>query len=266
MNFTLFLIALISHVLGDFVFQPDKIVKGREAICLKNTKGYILSARYNLIHAFIHTIIFLILVFIVNYTSLLDLSNYLLSAIFILCIHFVIDYGKCFYKCNVDKLPYKLSNLCLFILDQIFHFIALYIIFIVFKNISFYEFLEYINFLKGKLVPYNNFLAICFILLFCTYEVGYFLKFLLNTITRSNYEEDEGAKNGGFIIGVLERIFIIISVVCTQYALIAVILTLKSIARFKKFSEDYFVECFIIGTLVSLVTAYIAGLLIYKLI
>lgn len=45
MNFTLFLIALISHVLGDFVFQPDKIVKGREAICLKNTKGYILSAR-----------------------------------------------------------------------------------------------------------------------------------------------------------------------------------------------------------------------------
>ncbi|MFR3911068.1 MAG: hypothetical protein ACLTYB_07865 [Clostridium paraputrificum] len=34
------------------------------------------------------------------------MSNYLLSAIFIWCIHFVIDYGKCFYKRNVDKLPY----------------------------------------------------------------------------------------------------------------------------------------------------------------
>ncbi|MFR3911069.1 MAG: DUF3307 domain-containing protein [Clostridium paraputrificum] len=71
MYFTLFLISLISHILGDFVFQSDKIVQGREGANNVKYKWYISSGKYNLIHAFIHTIIFLILVFIVNYTSLI---------------------------------------------------------------------------------------------------------------------------------------------------------------------------------------------------
>ncbi|MFR3911067.1 MAG: hypothetical protein ACLTYB_07860 [Clostridium paraputrificum] len=40
-------------------------------------------------------------------------------------------------------------------------------------------------------------------------------------------------------------------------------INLKSIARFKKFSKDYFVEYY---RYLEVVTAYIAGLLIYKLI
>ena len=54
MYFTLFLISLISHILGDFVFQSDKIVQGREGANNVKYKWYISSGKYNLIHAFIH--------------------------------------------------------------------------------------------------------------------------------------------------------------------------------------------------------------------
>ncbi len=266
MYFTLFLISLISHILGDFVFQSDKIVKGREGANNVKYKWYISSGKYNLIHAFIHSIIFILLTWIVIYTSTITLNNYLFYAIVIFLIHFIIDYGKSCYKIIMDKLPFRIESLVLFILDQFLHFLSLYIVFIVFNDISFEDFLQYIYSLYSQAIPYNNFLSIVFIILFCSYGVGYFSKFLLKSIGRNSSQEDEGAKNGGFIIGICERLFIIISVVCSQYGLIAVILTLKSIARFKKFSEDYFVECFIVGTLVSLVTAFIGGILIYNLI
>lgn len=60
MYFTLFLMSLISHILGDFVFQSDKIVKGREGANNVKYKWYTSSTRYNLIHAFIHGIIFIL--------------------------------------------------------------------------------------------------------------------------------------------------------------------------------------------------------------
>ena len=52
MYFTLFLISLISHILGDFVFQSDKIVQGREGANNVKYKWYISSGKYNLISSF----------------------------------------------------------------------------------------------------------------------------------------------------------------------------------------------------------------------
>ncbi len=71
---------------------------------------------------------------------------------------------------------------------------------------------------------------------------------------------DEGAYQAGTLIGILERLLIIATALLTtsgtvNISLIGFILGTKSLARFKKFDNQEFVEYFIVGTMASVLFA-----------
>lgn len=70
----------------------------------------------------------------------------------------------------------------------------------------------------------------------------------------------------GRIIGMLERILILTLVLVNQWAAIALILTAKSIARFKELGDRRFSEYYLIGTLTSVAIAAGTGLLVRLLV
>ena len=61
----------------------------------------------------------------------------------------------------------------------------------------------------------------------------------------------------GAKIGNLERILYMIGIISQNWSLIAIVLGLKTIARYKKLEEQVFSEYFLIGSLVSLVYSII---------
>jgi hypothetical protein len=62
----------------------------------------------------------------------------------------------------------------------------------------------------------------------------------------------------GSVIGQLERMIIAILLLCGQYSAIGLVLTAKSIARFKQLEDKTFAEQYLIGTLISLAIALVA--------
>ncbi|MDP2876966.1 MAG: hypothetical protein Q8O00_12340 [Holophaga sp.] len=68
----------------------------------------------------------------------------------------------------------------------------------------------------------------------------------------------------GRLIGVLERVIIFALVLGSQYAALAFVLTAKTMARFKSLEDRDFAEYFLLGTLMSVVLAGAAGLIVKR--
>lgn len=260
---TIVLIALIAHLLGDFVFQTDKIKNGRfpgEA----NAVNYKRIVESNVKHSLLQGIITLILIVFTTYIAAVDLYTYIPKILAIVIFHFIIDMCK---SIIILKKKDLINNVWVFIMDQIAHIVSIILIFNICNMRGFIDEVFYIvSKYPYNLEDYDKVLLVLLILLASTFGTGYLAKVLLNSIGSNENKLKIEAKNGGFTIGILERLFIIIGIVIKQPSIIAFILTLKSIARYKKFSEDTFVEYFIVGTFISLVIAIIGGVLISKII
>lgn len=74
--------------------------------------------------------------------------------------------------------------------------------------------------------------------------------------------KEQGKKNAGEAIGILERILILTLVLQKNYATIGVVLAGKTLARYKKLEEKNFAEYFLIGTFTSIILAFFTGILI----
>ena len=74
-----------------------------------------------------------------------------------------------------------------------------------------------------------------------------------------NKEEDtKKDNNAGRFIGTIERIIMLIFLSIGQYSAIGLVLTAKSIARYDRISKEKdFAEYYLLGTLISTVTAII---------
>lgn len=138
-----------------------------------------------------------------------------------------------------------------------------------------------INFFYSSIlnITYNGKLILSFTLLVIgLWGIGIFIRVVLGSISlkSSGVEPDikvvskdninGGAMDGGFIIGILERIFIISSILLNIPLVIGFILTVKSVARLKKFENDKFVEVFIIGSFISFVSSIVIGYMVKALI
>jgi hypothetical protein len=78
-------------------------------------------------------------------------------------------------------------------------------------------------------------------------------------------ESVEQLTNAGLYIGWLERLLVVTAVVLRSPALIGLILTAESSARFPEMKESKFAEYFLIGTLLSVSIALLGGLVLLKL-
>src|SRR5690606_34191596 len=92
---------------------------------------------------------------------------------------------------------------------------------------------------------------VCF--LFLLWKPGnLFCKFCLGNI--KSFEKSE-SNHAGKRIGLLERILMLIGVLTMKWELIAIVIALKTVARYKELDEQEASEYFLIGSLASLLWA-----------
>lgn len=72
--------------------------------------------------------------------------------------------------------------------------------------------------------------------------------------------DDQATLRAGRTIGILERWLIVTLILISQYALLGLVLTAKSIARYKQLEHADFAEYYLLGTLYSTLIALFAGL------
>jgi hypothetical protein len=225
---------LIAHILGDFVLQSDHWVSHKR-------KNKIKSA-YLYVHAFI--------IGLLSYLFIANWRNYFIPVI-IFISHIIID----IWKTNSKKTSIN------FILDQLYHFLVMIIIWIWFY---FGEVSGLILFLEN--LDYNNIWLIIFAYVFAIWPSGY----IIGGITRKwqNEIENDGLDKAGMWIGRLERVLTLTFVFLGQYEALGFLIAAKSILRIsvKKKEERKLTEYVLIGTMLSFSIAISIGIFIKYII
>ena len=273
MSFGVLICLLLAHFVADFPLQSKKILNLKKSSDLKQ------CLLGNTIHAGIYFAV--ALVSVIYYWS----SSILLIVLIISLLHAFIDCIKSF---AIYKKPFLNYSTKIFLIDQIIHVLGIWLVFY-FVNMKppvSLSIKTYMNKIVSDFktmaagITYNQKLLLSFVLLVIgLWTVGVFIRILFNGMKfKENkgainlkleiitFNKKDGADDGGFIIGILERLFIIISIELNMPLVIGFILTAKSVARLKKFDDDLFVEIFIIGSFISFISAIVIGYIIKMLI
>ena len=238
---------LIGHFLGDFYLQTNKLADSKE----KSFKNLV-------VHSFIY--LFSIALIVITILGL----SFLKWAILVSLIHFFVDLFK-FYLSKNNKIKRKKENV-LYILDQLIHIITILIITVRINLL--YETIEYTNLFQSISDILNIdaefmvtwILAIIIIIKPVSITIKKFLS-QYQPITVSH--EEKGHPGAGSLIGILERLIIIIMISQNQYAAIGFVLTSKSIARYNKIIENpQFSEYYLLGTLFSILSVIMTYMII----
>lgn len=278
MYVTLVIVLLIlSHILTDFCLQTDLLVE-------KKSK----SDWWLLWHSshFFFSALFLTILFI-NYSLLLII-------VVITVTHFFIDKAKI----SLDKGESYSKSILFFIIDQLIHTIIIISAYyflsdikpnyslntLLEKFISNYPFLELLNninllsfiilVIAGLLFSINGGTILSQLIIklpeeWIEQQEGNNVRNVHSAMQETavtaeegspseSGREKEGMKRYGKIIGNIERILIISAILINHYDVIAIIIAIKSIGRFKELdgkTSDYF----IVGNLASLSIAFFIG-------
>lgn len=226
---------ITAHVLGDFVFQNNKMVNEIDTKKLKS--------KYLYLHIFIHYLLILI------FTGFQ--KAYILPAILLAFSHLVIDMITKLYLKN------KISGILNLIIDQGLHFISI--------ALFVYCFFPFQIYFDEIFSPKNQLLFLSFISV--TFVCSIIIKKIIDLF---NYQIDSsGLKDAGKYIGMLERLFVFFFVITDFWEGIGFLLAAKSIFRFgdlKEKNDLKLTEYILIGTLVSFGLAIIFGKVYLKLL
>lgn len=222
---------VLAHLIGDFLFQPDKWIENKEK--------YTYKSRYLYYHILIHTISLIVLL-------QFDFS-YWKGVFLILMSHYIIDIIKV-------KLNDRVNIRVLFFLDQIAHFIIIACV------VCFYYPFE----INWSLISSSKVLLLLISLVSVTTVSSIIMKVI---ITKWNLKEDKNENSlekAGKYIGILERLFVFVFILVNQWQAIGFLLAAKSVFRFgdlSKAKDRKLTEYILIGTLLSFGLAILIGLL-----
>lgn len=244
-------ILLIGHLWADFFLQTAGMAE------LKKQKF-----RYLLLHSGVYVVVFCV----INYIFLKPVCATYVTLI-LAVTHFGVDLIRCKFDRKWNKPKY---NFVSFLCDQVVH------IGVVFGVYYLFELGEHLSCIGLQSVNMPEFReVILYVLLFTilTFPAAVFMKKLLMMLF-GGQTEDERIKddvtsespNVGSMIGMLERVIVAILLLCNQYSAIGLVLTAKSIARFKQLEEKGFAEKYLIGTLSSLLVSLAVTLMMEGLL
>mgnify|MGYP001406827025 CR=1 FL=1 len=237
---TAFLLALLAHALADFVFQGERTVDAKKRGVFKVFFLHALSVG-------LLTFLFLQL-YLGIYSLFFSLA--------VLVIHLIIDY----LKYGVDRIlekahrPHKPLT---FIMDQLLHIYSLLILTDMMKLIKRPAFQSFTQ----QNPSVDLYLIVVIVYLFVLFGGAYFVRLLLDSIPSTEKQEEENARKGK-LIGILERALLLTLWITGNTGGVAIVLTAKSIARFKEFDNRDFAEYYLIGTLTSTLIAVLGGLFV----
>lgn len=223
-------------MLGDFMFQP---------------KSWINKRKDNIWYLLLHVLVHILLLSIILYKSL---SSYWLAILFIGCSHLAIDSLKIWW----EKLwPYK--PIFLFLLDQLLHISLL-------TGVTFYIYGLpsdiYSHILSDK--------ALLYLLAFLAVAVvsPIFLRIFFSKWNQENdfdNKRKESLMDAGMLIGIMERLIIVLFIQIGFLSGIGFLLAAKSIFRFGDLTnakDTKFTEYILVGTLASFTIAIGIGYLL----
>ncbi|WP_286905315.1 DUF3307 domain-containing protein [Clostridium sp. UBA1652] len=268
MDFSFALLLINIHLVFDFIFQGKSIIELRFPQKY-NKESIVKSIKGNLRHVLKHLFGSLIIVGV--FCKLNGQGVPIIEIIAITVTHFIIDESK---SILIMKKIFLQEDVWIFLMDQILHLLAIYLICFIGDFNSLMLIANY------NLSYLDKILLIILIAIVTTFATGIFIKILMKSLENNPYKKLikknvylpsekknlSGARNGGFIIGILERSFILIIMIINQPSMIGFVLATKSIARFKKLEDESFAEYFIIGSFTSFIIAILGGYLISNLL
>lgn len=241
------LILFICHLLGDFFLQSSKMADSKKQ-----------SFKSLLKHCLIYSMMFLIAM-----GAFLKPLYAMIPFVIIVLSHFAVD----LIRTKIDNKYNKLTiQFLTFIIDQLIHLgiiTTVYFVFALNSNISK---------LYATIIKFSGFKDIVlYILLFLSLltPTSVLIKKIFQIVCKEEKLESVANEKSaldnfshGSLIGMLERVITAILLLCDQFGAIGLVLTAKSIARFKKMEEDKeFAEKYLIGTLLSLTITLVITLL-----
>jgi len=241
-----FLALLLAHLLGDFPLQPSSVSrdKGRRAWPL-------------IWHGITHYFLACASLFVF---AQLPLQSFFAQSIILtsVLIHLAIDK----LKHVLIRRRILLDSSKTFLLDQVFHVIVLTFAALILTGSSLAEFLRAFQISpSGK----SRILATAIVYVAVIFGGGYLIRYLTRNWARdAGTETPAQLRNAGLYVGWIERFLVITAIAMQSPALVGLILTGKSIARFPEFKEARFAEYFLIGTLLSVSLSVIGGIILLE--
>lgn len=191
--------------------------------------------------------------------------NFVKWVVLVSIIHFLIDAGMASLYKNQKSIEKK--RITLYVCDQLTHLIT--ILLITWLISSQIEMMQYTNLFNTLLASPIEIEAILSWILAITIT----MQPVSTTINKILYQyqptiadaEDVGHPGAGALIGILERLIILVMLSQKQYGAIGFVLTAKSIARYNKITENpQFSEYFLLGTLLSMLLVIVTYLAIFS--
>lgn len=232
MDISLFLILqLIAHLLTDFVFQNNRLATD------KNTKGF--KSSFLIWHGLIAILLSWLLSFQLNF---------IIGALLIGISHYIIDGCKPFLNNHKSLGRYA------FYIDQFLHIILFIAVSLTFFTLT--DFNPVINVIAAK-----QYIVLTAGFLFILKPTNIFIKEMLSTFEIESTPQSQELEKAGRLIGILERILVVIFVLIGQFGAIGFLIAAKSILRYKD-TDLLKTEYVLIGTMLSFGIAVLVGLLI----
>lgn len=232
--FELILKITLVHLIGDFALQTNHMVNDIE------NKEFASKQLY------FHILIHLFLILLITEFD----KQYILPAITLSISHLIIDI------LTKILLKNKLNSIYNLILDQALHLVAIALFIKYFHNYQ-------INF--NLIFNFKNYLLLT-ALISITFVSAIIIKKIMEIF---NYPlPNDGIKDAGKYIGMLERLFIFVFVITSFWEGVGFLLAAKSIFRFgdlKENKEIKLTEYILIGTLISFGLAIFIGKVYLKL-
>jgi uncharacterized membrane protein len=227
---------LLAHLAGDFVFQSTKWVEDR------NKNGY--KSKYLYLHILVHFL--LLVLFFANELS--DVSGYI---ILIVVSHFLIDLGKIY----LEKTS-RFSQLGLFLTDQFLHLAVLFGVVV----------MHFPEFSMNSIISVEKLMLYAIALLLITSVTSIGMKMFFRKWSESFKKKTlkkESLKNAGNVIGIIERLLVVMFINIDFFEGIGYLLAAKSIFRFGDLTnakDRKLTEYILSGTLISFTIAILVGI------
>ena len=232
--FELILKITLVHLIGDFALQTGTMVEDIEN---KKFKSYYL---------YLHIVIHLLLILIITGFG----KQYIFPAILLCMVHLIIDVVT---KIIIKNRISSISNL---IIDQLLHCITI--------AVFIKHFYNYTIDIELLFNPKNYLIFIAMTSI--TFASAILIKKIMEIF---NYPlPNDGLKDAGKYIGILERLFVFVFVINSFWEGIGFLLAAKSIFRFgnlKEHKDIKLTEYILIGTLISFGIAIFIGKVYLKL-
>ena len=245
MFYSFVLSLLLAHFLADFPLQSASLCK------LKLSHNPIESAQGFRRHVMIHTTV-----------GFFAVIHYLWTPFIFL---FLLVYGISHYLIDRIKKIYGTEHLKLFFIDQLLHITAVLLLVVALRpTLSGAPWLQALM-VFTNLSMLNRVIAGLVLLSIGLWVTGVFIRIYIMSLKGNSYTESGGgATDGGYLIGLLERLLVITAIATNNAAWASLVLGVKSIARFRKFDDDAFVEYFLIGSFISIFVALFIGIIIQR--